>query len=141
MCLPLDSNPSSEPSNAHCWEFATNESVPYPIVSMVIINPVTSVTHHIEAKVDTGFNGVIGLTPDQIQNLNLESEGMTTVQTASGTTSLSYFKAIFSIQDTSLMNLQGIILQTSRTLIGRTVLNLGSWYYHGVKQKWCFVPV
>ena len=89
-------------------------------------------------KVDTGFNGVLGLSEDVIQKLQLESAGTTTVKTAGGERYVKYFKLELNIPNTNFGQLQGFCVQTPRLVVGRAVLNLGNWVYYGKKQELCY---
>lgn len=137
--LASTSNHSNHYAELTCWDFSAIENEAFPRMIIEAQNPATGTILALSSKVDTGFNGVLGFTRNEIDNLALEPEGMTTVMTASGPTHLRYYKIIFSIPNTSLTSLQGLVLETPRTLIGRTVLNLGVWLYDGVSGKWCFM--
>ena len=84
---------------------------------------------NVDLKVDTGFNGVIGLTQTYINDLQLQDRGTTRVISAMGQGTLEFYEIEFSIPNTTFTELKAIAIKTPRSLIGRTILNLGSWLY------------
>lgn len=130
---------ASNNNNYKCWNFSEQEEVSYPILIINIRNSATKKNLEIITKVDTGFNGVIGLTKEQIEELKLESEGATVIRTASGRKAMKFYKIEFEIPGTEFEELRGIGIETPRAILGRTVLNLANWLYDGKNKQWCLL--
>jgi len=124
-------------NNEVCWPFSEADPIPFAVISAEIKNSLTSEKFSLDCKVDTGFNGVIGLPNSFIKKLDLPEAGKLKIQTASGVTFTPYFNGIISIKSTELQDIKAIILKTPRPLVGRTLLNLGTWLYDGVNKKYC----
>ena len=76
---------------------------------------------------------------EKISQLKLVSIGTIPIRTASGSTKVSYYNGIVSVEKTHLKGLKSVILQTPRPILGRTLLNLGSWLYDGIQSQWCLL--
>lgn len=135
----MNQDSSNDTSDYLCWDFSSAEEVSYPIIPVHVLNSKNNLSIRLEAKVDTGFNGVIGLTEDQINELQLQSRGSTMIRSAIGMKSLEFYELEFSIPGSNFSRLRGICIQTPRSLVGRTVLHLGSWLYDGKAEKWCLI--
>ncbi|OLS18884.1 MAG: hypothetical protein HeimC3_48220 [Candidatus Heimdallarchaeota archaeon LC_3] len=126
-------------SDYHCWNFIKDEEVPYPSLNIIVRNFKNKNFLAIETKIDTGFNGVVGLTSNQLSELNIKSEGSTVVKTAGGERIVKFFKIQFSIPNTQFTDIKGVGIETPRSVIGRSILNLASWLYDGIHQEWCLI--
>ncbi len=127
-----------DPAPSYCWSFSHEDAYPYPVMPIQVQNPVNNQILKKKFKVDTGFNGVLGLSEEIIGIIQLEPAGTTTVRTAGGEQYLKYFKLEFIIPNTNLGQIQGFCIQTPRPIVGRAVLNLGNWIYYGKKQELCY---
>jgi predicted aspartyl protease len=130
---------SFDVDNASCWQFSNKDPVPFATIPITIEKPNNSDFVSVDCKVDTGFNGVIGLPNLYIHELGLIETGTIKIRTASGETFIPYYNGIISLKSTKLTNLKAIILKTPRPIVGRTLINLGSWLYDGPNQKWCLL--
>ncbi len=82
---------NSEP-DATCCRFSNDEQVPFPIIQGLITNLRTKSSISIKLKVDTGFNGVVGLPESAIKELQLTAGGHTMVRSATGEKRLGYYE-------------------------------------------------
>ncbi|MHA2370426.1 MAG: hypothetical protein ACXADX_16545 [Candidatus Hodarchaeales archaeon] len=135
----MNFNRENVADDAICWDFSDQDQIPYPILTLTVTNPTNSIVGKLDSKVDTGFNGALGLSESTIESLKLEPIGSTLIRTASGEKYVSYYKTVVSIPRTPFANLKTLALRTPRPVIGRAILNLGTWLYDGSYKKWCFI--
>ena len=136
----MNSVKSQKSQNNTCWSFSNADQVVFAVVPIKVAKDATTTNNIIQCKVDTGFNGVIGIPKEIIDSLNFIAVGSLQIQTASGMGHVSYYHGYVSIENTKFENLKAIILQTPRPIIGRSLLNLGKWLYDGPNEKWCLIP-
>ena len=139
MKLSLGSQLNNYGSDSTCWSFSKDDQVPFPIIQGIIANTKTNNTLTIELKVDTGFNGVLGLAESAIKELQLTAGGHSMVRSATGEKRLEYYEVNLSIPKTPFWNMKAIAFKTPRPIIGRMLLNFGSWLYDGKNNNWCLL--
>ena len=121
-----------------CWDFGTNESPHIPQIQLLItsINFKKYSSHFF--KIDTGFSGTLGITPEIVNLLSLEPRGLMTIRTAIGTKEIPYFSLIVKCEEINLKESLLFAIETPRTVCGRSFLKNRKWLLDFKNSKFCY---
>ncbi|NVM04942.1 MAG: hypothetical protein HWN67_21655 [Candidatus Helarchaeota archaeon] len=121
-----------------CWDFGLKEDPPYPEIELQISSIDNENYFSSFFKVDTGFSGTLGLTPEIVSAIKLEPRGLMTVQTAIGVSEVPYFPLKIKCDHIGLKDSLLFAISTPRAICGRTLLMNRKWLLDFKNSKFCY---
>ena len=119
-----------------CWDFKDDEQPPYPTIEVTLLSPDRKTT--ISPKVDTGFNGSLGIGKETVRRLRLSPRGTILVRTATGHSEVPVYVVGLSQPDLAL-KYTTLAIGTERSLVGRRLLENKTWLLDCRERRFCII--
>ncbi|MFV2014685.1 MAG: hypothetical protein ACC656_04615 [Candidatus Heimdallarchaeota archaeon] len=103
-----------------CWDFSEIENPPIPIIPIKITSS-NQISVIIDFKIDSGYAGALGITPEIVQKLELKKMGLTPITTPTGEKNVPYYLIHVDNEDWGLNLSKAYALDTPRLLTGRSL--------------------
>lgn len=124
-----------------CWDFSDHEDPPVPVIPLIISNPQNPQIQDKEIflKVDTGFNGAVGLLSKIINELQLQPWGKTDFSSATSDAKTTLYEIYVQHNSWKLNKSITYTLETKRALAGRILLAGKQWLMNFQDNKLCYL--
>lgn len=110
------------------------------MILATLANPTSGDEMRVEVQVDTGFSGWIAIDGDVIRRLGLQRIGEIRVDTATERGVLTELYAIaLSIPELNITREVFASLRTTRSLVGRQILDNARWLLDNVGGRFCLL--
>ncbi|MHA1300751.1 MAG: hypothetical protein ACTSO9_15145 [Candidatus Helarchaeota archaeon] len=121
-----------------CWDFGTSEDPSFPQIELKISSIDNDKYFSHSFKIDTGFNGTLGITSEIIRTVNLTPQGSILVNTAVGMKYMPYFPLKIMCEEINLKDSLIFAIATPRAISGRAFLKNRKWLLDFKSSKFCY---